>query len=57
MLDDTAPVSKRLEFLSQELLRETNTIGSKVQKVEITRVVVTMKTLVEELKEQVRNVE
>lgn len=48
---------KKLEFLAQELLRETNTIGSKTQDERVTYRVVAMKGLIEKIKEQVQNLE
>ncbi|MFP5519194.1 MAG: YicC/YloC family endoribonuclease [Bdellovibrionia bacterium] len=48
---------KKLDFYTQELLREINTIGSKSQISKITQAVVESKTLVERLREQVQNVE
>jgi uncharacterized protein (TIGR00255 family) len=50
-------VGKTLEFLVQELLRETNTIGSKSQDAEITRITVEIKTEIERIREQIQNVE
>lgn len=51
------PVGKKLEFLSQELTREINTTGSKSNDIEITKLVLNLKNLVERFKEQIRNVE
>lgn len=51
------PVGRSLDFLSQELFREINTIGSKANDVEITRRVVAFKTELERIREQVQNVE
>lgn len=48
---------KKLDFYTQELLREVNTIGSKSQVARMTQVVVEAKTLIERLREQVQNVE
>lgn len=48
---------KKLDFYTQELLREVNTIGSKSQVAKITQAVVEAKTLIERLREQVQNVE
>lgn len=48
---------KRLDFYAQELLREVNTIGSKIQMSEVTELVVKAKTLIENFREQVQNVE
>lgn len=54
---DAAPIGKTLDFYAQELLREVNTVGSKSQTAELTRIVVEAKTLVEKIREQVQNVE
>ena len=48
---------KKLDFLTQELFRETNTIGSKAQDERITHRVVEMKGLIEKIREQVQNLE
>ena len=48
---------RRLDFLTQELNREANTIGSKASDAEITKLVVAMKSEIEKLREQVQNVE
>lgn len=48
---------RRLDFISQEMLREANTIASKSCDVEITRFVVDMKCQIDRIKEQVQNVE
>jgi uncharacterized protein (TIGR00255 family) len=48
---------KKLDFLTQELFRETNTIGSKAQDEKITHRVVEMKGLIEKIREQVQNLE
>jgi len=48
---------RKLEFLSQEMLREVNTIGSKANDGAIARLVVEMKSAVDRIKEQVANVE
>lgn len=50
-------VGRKLDFLTQELNREVNTIGSKCQEVEITRLVVEMKSEVERIREQIQNIE
>lgn len=56
-LDDKRSCGKKLDFLTQELYRETNTIGSKANDAEITRHVVEMKTEIERIREMVQNVE
>ena len=48
---------KRLDFLTQEMFREVNTIGSKANEAAITSVVVDMKTTIEKIREMVQNVE
>ena len=57
MLRDDAPVGRKLDFLVQELNRETNTIGSKANDLTITRTVVDMKAEIEKIREQVQNIE
>jgi len=51
------PAGRRLDFLMQEFNREANTLSSKSQDVETTRAAVSMKVLVEQMREQVQNVE
>jgi uncharacterized protein (TIGR00255 family) len=48
---------RKLDFISQEMLREANTIASKASDIEITRCVVEMKCQIDRIKEQVQNVE
>jgi uncharacterized protein (TIGR00255 family) len=48
---------KKLDFLSQEMNREVNTIGSKTPNQEVSRAVVEMKELLENIREQLRNIE
>ena len=50
-------VGKRLDFLIQELHREANTLGSKSATMELTRISVDMKVLIEQMREQVQNLE
>ncbi|HVS01612.1 MAG TPA: YicC/YloC family endoribonuclease [Thermoanaerobaculia bacterium] len=50
-------LGKRLDFLSQEILRELNTLGAKCRDAEATRLVLDAKVLCEQLREQVQNVE
>jgi len=50
-------LGKRLDFLIQELHREANTLGSKSASLELTRVSVDMKVLIEQIREQVQNIE
>ncbi|HUR27622.1 MAG TPA: YicC/YloC family endoribonuclease [Planctomycetota bacterium] len=57
ILARSGPVGRQLDFLVQELLRESNTIGSKCVDAEVAHVVVEMKSLIERLREQVQNIE
>ena len=57
LLQTDASVGRRLEFLVQEMFRETNTMGSKVADAELARTVLDAKAEVDRLKEQVMNVE
>ena len=56
-LEADGETGRRLDFLTQELNREANTIGSKASDAEITKLVVAMKGEIEKLREQVQNVE
>ncbi len=55
--EETQSVGRKLDFLTQELGREVNTIGSKASDAEIARLVVAAKGEIEKLREQVQNVE
>ncbi len=57
MLKDGGPVGRKLDFLVQEMNRETNTIGSKCNDLEISNVVVDMKAEIEKIREQIQNLE
>lgn len=57
MLQDGGPVGRKLDFLVQEMNRETNTIGSKCNDLEISNVVVDMKAEIEKIREQIQNLE
>ena len=57
ILNGEGPVGRKLDFLTQELNRETNTIGSKCQDLAITRVVLDMKAEIEKIREQIQNLE
>jgi uncharacterized protein (TIGR00255 family) len=57
LLKKGAEVGKRLDFLIQELHREANTLGSKSSSLELTRISVDMKVLIEQMREQVQNIE
>jgi uncharacterized protein (TIGR00255 family) len=51
------PVGRKLDFLVQEMNREANTIGSKANDLTITNIVVTIKSEIEKIREQVQNIE
>ena len=51
------PIGRKLDFLTQELNREANTIGSKCQDAALTRRVVTLKSEIEKIREQIQNIE
>ncbi|WP_234422156.1 YicC/YloC family endoribonuclease [Sedimenticola thiotaurini] len=57
VLERDEPVGRRLDFLMQELNREANTLGSKSNDVEMTRVSVELKVLIEQMREQIQNIE
>jgi hypothetical protein len=57
LLKKDEPVGKRIDFLIQEMNRETNTIGSKSNSLETTNTVIEIKTEIKNLREQIQNVE
>jgi len=57
MLDSEEAVGRKLDFLVQEMNREVNTIGSKAQDLNITKIVVDMKAEIEKIREQIQNIE
>lgn len=57
MLESSEPIGRKLDFLVQEMNRETNTIGSKVQDIEVTKIVVDQKSEIEKIREQIQNIE
>ena len=57
MLEETKPIGKKMDFLIQEMNRETNTTGSKSGSLEITNTVINIKTELEDIREQVQNIE
>lgn len=57
MCDSTEPIGRKLDFLVQELNRESNTIGSKAQDVSVTKLVIEMKSEIEKIREQIQNIE
>lgn len=57
LLNSDEAVGKKLDFIIQEMNRETNTIGSKANNLEITNGVIDIKTELENIREQVQNIE
>ena len=57
LLNEDVAIGKKLDFLIQEMNRETNTIGSKANSLGITNLVVDVKTELENIREQVQNIE
>lgn len=57
LIKSDEPVGRKLDFLVQEMNRETNTIGSKAQNVKIAQTVVDLKSLIEKIREQIQNIE
>ncbi len=57
MVESDEPIGRKLDFLVQEMNRETNTIGSKVQDIEVTKIVVDQKSEIEKIREQIQNIE
>ena len=57
ILGESKPVGRKLDFLTQEINRESNTIGSKAQDVRIAKIVVDLKSEIEKIREQIQNLE
>ena len=57
MMDSDGEIGRKLDFLVQEMNRETNTIGSKSADIRITELVVDMKSEIEKIREQIQNIE
>ncbi len=57
IMDAPESSGRKLEFLTQEMLRETNTIGSKANDVEIARQVIEIKAAIERIREMIQNIE
>lgn len=57
LLQSEEAIGKKLDFIIQEMNRETNTIGSKANKLEITNDVIDIKTELENIREQIQNIE
>lgn len=57
IMESTEPVGRKLDFLVQEMNRETNTIGSKANDVSMAQIVVNIKSEIEKIREQIQNIE
>jgi uncharacterized protein (TIGR00255 family) len=57
MLLSEEPIGRKLDFLIQEMNRETNTIGSKANDMRIAKIVIEMKNEIEKIREQIQNIE
>ena len=57
LVSGNGSIGKKLDFIVQEMNRETNTIGSKAQDVEIAHIVVDIKSEIEKIREQIQNIE
>lgn len=57
MLRDEKPIGRKLDFLVQEMNRESNTIGSKANDVTLSKIVVELKSEIEKIREQIQNIE
>lgn len=57
LIQSNEPTGKKMDFIIQEMNRETNTIGSKANNLEITNRVVDIKTILEDVREQIQNIE
>jgi uncharacterized protein (TIGR00255 family) len=57
LLADTAPVGRKFEFLTQEFLREANTLCAKSGNAALTRIGLDLKTVIDQLREQAANIE
>jgi len=57
LLKAVVPVGKKLDFIAQEMQRETNTIGSKLQDEMVSNEVISLKSKIEKIREQGNNVE
>ena len=57
LLESKEPIGRELNFLSQEIQREANTLGSKIREVDVVCHVVAIKTELEKFREQVQNIE
>ena len=57
MLEKNEPVGRQLDFLTQELNREANTIASKANDLTVTKQALALKNVIEKMREQIQNIE
>ena len=57
LLEKGGIIGKRLDFMMQEYNRESNTMASKSSNIEVTKIAVDLKVLIEQMREQVQNIE
>jgi uncharacterized protein (TIGR00255 family) len=57
LLSSNEPVGRKIDFIVQELNREANTIGSKGNDAEMSKVIVDLKSEIEKIREQAQNIE
>lgn len=57
LLKETIPVGKKIDFIAQEMQRETNTLGSKLQNDLVSNAVIALKSKIEKVREQANNIE
>ena len=57
MLEKSEPVGRQLDFLTQELNREANTIASKANDLTVTKQALALKNVIEKMREQIQNIE
>jgi uncharacterized protein (TIGR00255 family) len=57
LIAENGAVGRKLDFLTQEFNREANTLCSKASDIEITRAGLALKTVIDQLREQVQNIE
>ena len=57
IIAENEPIGRKLDFLIQEMNREINTVGSKSNSIDITKLVITIKSEIEKIREQIQNIE
>jgi uncharacterized protein (TIGR00255 family) len=57
LLEERAAVGRKLDFLVQEFMREANTLCSKAANIHLTRIGLDLKTVIDQMREQIQNVE